>query len=102
MDPEGRYHLLPITTKERLHHLEPDFTSSPKLCEKDRHRLLGNSWHLGVATEMLRFSLMYGKRSLPGPHAPGASRGLRVAGPCVCRQAGSGSSFVSSATADAV
>ena len=44
-DQEGRYHLLPITTKERLHHYEPHFSASPKLSDKDR-----NSWHLGVDT----------------------------------------------------
>ena len=70
---DSKLHLLPIETKEALHHFDRDFSSCPNVTLKDRHRLLGNSWHVGVATEMLRFSLIYGVRSLPGPHATGAS-----------------------------
>ena len=72
-DSDSKLHLLPIETKEALHHFDRDFSSCPNVTLKDRHRLLGNSWHVGVATEMLRFSLLYGVRSLPGPHAAGAS-----------------------------
>ena len=72
VDQMGRFHLLPASTKERLHHYVPDYTACPKISDKDRHRLLGNSWHLGVATEVFRFSIMYGVRSLPGPHGQGS------------------------------
>ena len=72
-DKDSKLHLLPIETKEALHHFDRDFSLSPKVSEKDRHRLLGNSWHLGVATEMMRFSLLFGVRSLPGPYATDAS-----------------------------
>ncbi|CAE6912084.1 DSK2B [Symbiodinium sp. CCMP2592] len=71
-DSQQKLHLLPIETKEALHHFDRDYSASPNVGEKDRHRLLGNSWHLGVATEILRFSLMYGVRTLPGPCAPEA------------------------------
>ena len=71
-DCQAKLHLLPIETKEALHHYDRDYSSDPSISVKDRHRLLGNSWHLGVATEMLKFSILFGVRSLPGPHAPGA------------------------------
>ena len=72
-DKDSKLHLLPIETKEALHHFDRDYSSCPKVSEKDRHRLLGNSWHMGVATEMMRFSLLFGVRPLPGPYAPDAS-----------------------------
>eukprot|EP00913_Durusdinium_trenchii_P007654 g7191.t1 len=37
-----------ILVKERLHHLEDDFTA-PARDERERHKILANSWHLGTA-----------------------------------------------------
>ena len=78
-DKDSKLHLLPIETKEALHHFDRDYSSCPKVAEKDHHRLWGNSWHMAVATEMMRFSLLFGARSLPGPYATDAGdvSGLR-------------------------
>ena len=37
-----------ILVKERLHHLEDDFTA-PAQDDRERHKILANSWHLGTA-----------------------------------------------------
>ena len=41
--------LLPAELKEQLHHYAPGATRMAEVAPKDRHRLLGNSWHLGCA-----------------------------------------------------
>ncbi|CAE7666505.1 rlmN1 [Symbiodinium sp. CCMP2592] len=66
-DSRDCYHLLPAETKEGLHHLDIGITVSPHITEKDRHRLLGNSWHAGVAQHAIDFALRYGVIQLPGP-----------------------------------
>ena len=43
------------------------WTSSPHLTDKDRHRLLGNSWHAGTAHQVLDFAIRFGVIKLPGP-----------------------------------
>ena len=48
-EASGQGQLLPAELKEQLHHYPAGFTRHSKLKPRDRHRLLGNSWHLGVA-----------------------------------------------------
>ena len=45
VDSNNRYQLLPIETKETLHHLPLGYS----LGEKTRHKCVANSWHIGVA-----------------------------------------------------
>ena len=41
--------LLPAELEEQLHHYAPGATRVAEVSPKDRHRLLGNSWHVGCA-----------------------------------------------------
>ena len=43
----------PITIKEQLHHLPYDYTQHPEVSDRERHRMLGNSWHMGVSMFLL-------------------------------------------------
>ena len=63
-EKNGDGQLLPAELKEQLHHYPIGFTRHPKLQPKDRHRLLGNSWHVGVARFLLALVLM---NALSGP-----------------------------------
>ncbi|CAE7487597.1 rlmN1, partial [Symbiodinium sp. CCMP2592] len=78
-DERGRFHELPIELKEALHHFDSGFSDSPSLTEKDRARLLGNSWHVDVAKHMLDFALRHGVITLPGPfgHSSKSADGVR-------------------------
>ncbi|CAE7663318.1 rlmN1 [Symbiodinium sp. CCMP2592] len=70
---DSSFHLLPVETKEALHHFDRGFTAHPDNSEKDRNRLLGNSWHVGVAQNLLHFALKHGIVVLPGPFGPSGS-----------------------------
>ena len=63
----GKLHKLLIENKQALRHFDRGFSLSPSLSEKDGHRLLGNSCHMGVAQHMLDFALKHGVVMLPGP-----------------------------------
>ncbi|CAE7231732.1 Dnmt3b, partial [Symbiodinium microadriaticum] len=59
-EANGSGQLLPAELKEQLHHYPSGFTRHEKVSPRDRHRLLGNSWHLGVARFMLALVLLHG------------------------------------------
>ena len=63
-EANGSGQLLPAELKEQLHHYPSGFTRHEKVSPRDRHRLLGNSWHLGVARFMLALVLLHGFASL--------------------------------------
>ena len=44
-----------IQIKEQVHHLPYDYTYHPEVEDRARHRMLGNSWHLGVTKFLLLF-----------------------------------------------
>ncbi|CAE7364819.1 Dnmt3b [Symbiodinium sp. CCMP2592] len=46
---DGERQLLPAEVKEQAHHFFSGVTRVQNVSPKDRHRLLGNSWHVGVA-----------------------------------------------------
>ena len=64
-DAHNVLQLLPAEVKEQLHHFDVGFTSSPQLTPRDRHRLLGNSWHVGVAKILLALVLAETRGSSP-------------------------------------
>ena len=59
-EANGSGQLLPAELKEQLHHYPAGFTRHDKVSPRDRHRLLGNSWHLGVARFMMALVLLQG------------------------------------------
>ena len=69
-DAAGRSHVLPPLVKERLHHYPDDYTAHPHADVNDRHRMLGNSWHLGVVRLLLWLLLA----SQVQPHAAQLTR----------------------------
>ena len=58
--PEGRLEVLPPFLKEQAHHLPVDFSKHDLCTDRDRHRLLGNSWHKGVASFLFKIVLEHG------------------------------------------
>ncbi|CAE7552837.1 Dnmt3b [Symbiodinium sp. CCMP2592] len=46
---DGERQLLPAEVKEQAHHFFSGVSRVQNVSPKDRHRLLGNSWHVGVA-----------------------------------------------------
>ena len=51
---DNRYYVPPpLRVKERLHHYPDGYTKHQAATTQDRRRLLGNSWHLGVARLIL-------------------------------------------------
>ena len=50
---DGTLVLPPITLKECLHQIPPGHTQVGSVSERARHRMLGNSWHVGVAQILL-------------------------------------------------
>ena len=56
-------HLPPVEVKEQLHHMPPGFTHHPEIDDKSRHKILGNSWHLGVARFIMMFVLQWSNPS---------------------------------------
>ena len=44
----GEMITLPAELKEQAHHYPPGVTRLQNIAPRDRHRMLGNSWHLGV------------------------------------------------------
>ena len=59
-EKSGEGQLLPAEVKEQLHHYPVGLTRCESVTHKDRHRLLGNSWHLGVARFLLALVLLQG------------------------------------------
>ena len=57
-EKSGDGQLLPAELKEQLHHFPSGVTRCSSVTPKDRHRLLGNSWHLGVARFMIALVLL--------------------------------------------
>ncbi|CAE7943369.1 unnamed protein product, partial [Symbiodinium necroappetens] len=45
--------VLPVELKEQLHHFAAGVTRMPDVPPRSRHRLMGNSWHVGCATFLL-------------------------------------------------
>ena len=52
-DPGGNLVVPPITIKEQVHHFPYNYTQHAEVEDRQRHRMLGNSWHVGVAMFML-------------------------------------------------
>ena len=57
-EESGSWQVLPAEVKEQLHHYPPGMTSAPHVKPTNRHRLLGNSWHLGIARYLLALVLL--------------------------------------------
>ena len=60
---DGDLHLPPVEVKEQLHHMPPGFTHHPEIDDKSRRKILGNSWHLGVARFIMMFVLQWSNPS---------------------------------------
>ena len=54
---DGQLVLPPIELKERLHHFPTQRTNVASADLRTRHRMLGNSWHVGIAQFILFFIL---------------------------------------------
>ncbi len=52
-DSQGELHLPSAQVKEFMHKLPSNYTAVPENTDRDRHRQLGNGWHMGVATRMM-------------------------------------------------
>ena len=52
-DPDGEWVTPPIWVKEQLHHIPVDYTQVGDIPLRARHKMLGNSWHLGVVKFLL-------------------------------------------------
>ena len=87
-EQSGEGQLLPAELKEQLHHFPSGVTRCQGVSPKDRHRLLGNSWHLGVARFMVALVLIHNMSScraedagsLSGYMAAAKARDIPVAG----------------------
>ncbi len=55
--PQGELVTPPIHIKEQLHHLEYGYTDHQAADERSRHKMMGNSWHKGVAKFLMLFLL---------------------------------------------
>ena len=62
----------PNQIKEQIHHLPYDYTYHPEVDDRARHRMLGNSWHMGV-TKFLHVFLVQWVRTSAMPLAPKTS-----------------------------
>ena len=58
-EKSGEGQLLPVELKEQLHHFPAGVTRCHGATPKDRHRLLGNSWHLGIARFVMALVLIH-------------------------------------------
>ena len=58
-DPDGQWVTPPIWVKEQLHHLPVDYTQVGDIPIRARHKMLGNSWHVGVVKFLLLFILQW-------------------------------------------
>ncbi len=56
-DPAGNLVIPDITIKEQLHHFPVNYTEHGEVTERERNRMLGNSWHMGVSLFLLLFLL---------------------------------------------
>ena len=54
----GQGQIIPAELKEQLHHYPQGYTRHPQVTPRDRHRLLGNSWHVGVARFLIALVLI--------------------------------------------
>ena len=57
-EESGAWQVVPAEVKEALRHYPPGITVAPKVTPRDRHRLLGNSWHIGIARYLLALVLL--------------------------------------------
>ena len=85
--PQGKLEVAPPFLKEQAHHLPVDFTKHDLCSDRDRHRLLGNSWHKGVAAFLFQIVLEHGMFVVqePGdqPSDPSQSSCVKEAFACV-------------------
>ena len=58
-DPDGEWVIPPIWVKEQLHHMPVNYTQVGDIPLRARHKMLGNSWHLGVVKFLLLFILQW-------------------------------------------
>ena len=56
-DQGGNMVLPNISIKEQLHHFPLRYTEHAEITDRERHRMLGNSWHMGVSMFLLLFLL---------------------------------------------
>ena len=80
-DETGSMVIPDITIKEQLHHFHIDHTKHHEVTDRERHRMLGNSWHIGVSMFLLLFLL----QSSPSAAVPAAPRTSAL--DFVCQQA---------------
>ena len=52
-DEHNEWVVPPVHIKEQMHHLPPGFTDHPEVSDRERNRMMGNSWHFGVALFLL-------------------------------------------------
>lgn len=69
--------------KDQLHGFDKDYTAVNNTSEHDRHRLLGNSWHLHVAKFIILLLLQSCQAHNPGIPEPPSESALQM----VCRMA---------------
>ena len=55
----GQLSTPPIWVKEQMHHLPVDYTNMEDISDRERHKMPGNSWHLGVVKYLLLFILQW-------------------------------------------
>ncbi|OLP86253.1 DNA (cytosine-5)-methyltransferase 3A [Symbiodinium microadriaticum] len=87
-EKSGEGQLLPAELTEQLHHYPAGLTRCESVTPKDRHRLLGNSWHLGIARILIALVLLsniatvtaFDDRGLDFFLAEAKNRALPVAG----------------------
>ena len=67
--PQGRLEVLPPFLTEQARHLPVDFSKHDLCTDRDRRRLLGNSWHKGVASFLFKIVLEHGVFVVEDPGA---------------------------------
>ena len=84
--PQRKLEVVPVFLKEQAHHLPADFTRHDLCSDRDRHRLLDNSWHKGVASGLFKTVLEHGmfvvENSDLGPADPSQCSSIRSL--CLC------------------
>ena len=58
LDEHGNLQIPSAEAKELMHKLPGKYTKIPQNTDRDRHRQLGNGWHMGVATRMMWLVLL--------------------------------------------
>ena len=70
-EQSGAWQVVPAEVKEALRHYPQGITAAPKVTPRDRRRLWGNLWHIGIARYLIALVLL---------HCIGASASTHVGG----------------------